>query len=73
MAKLRVSLTITEDELLKWYRQDAQDVYAIAHDGSSVRFPANILQPYVSHSGVQGTFEIEFDEYGKFRSIARLA
>ncbi|WNM59743.1 DUF2835 family protein [Candidatus Nitrospira allomarina] len=35
-------------------------------------FPARVLRPFVSHQGIQGTFEITFDAGLKFHSI-RLA
>ena len=73
MAVIRVDIAISEDDYLRWYRGDANQVYTVTREGVSVKFPANILQPFITHSGIYGTFEIEFDDHGKFRSIERLA
>ena len=72
MPQLRINLNISRDEYLKWYSATAQHVITTALDGRKVRFPANVLQPFVTYSGVRGLFEIEFTESGKFRSIQRL-
>jgi len=42
-------------------------------DGKTVHFPANILRPFVTHDGVQGTFAIYFDDNNKFKDIKRLS
>ena len=70
--RIVINLTISKDEYLKWYQAAAQNVIAKAIDGRMVQFPANVLQPFVDHSGVRGLFEIEFSEVGKFRSIQRI-
>ena len=72
MPRVQLSLNINRDEYLKWYGALAHNVVATAMDGRKVQFPANVLQPFVSHLGVQGVFEIEFSDEGKFRSIQRL-
>lgn len=67
-----LSLTISADEYIKVYRGAGKQV--LAHDihGRSVRFPANILQCFVTRQGISGLFEIIFDCDGKYRSIRRL-
>lgn len=73
MPRLRVNINLSQDEYLKWYRGSAKEVVTKAMDGRTVKFPANVLQPFVSHNGIQGIFEIVFTESGKFRSIIRLS
>ena len=73
MKKILVDLIISRDEYLRWYQGSAKTVAAHALDGRSVRFPVNILQPYVSHSGINGRFEITFSDAGKFVNIERVA
>ena len=70
--RIIVDLRITADEWLRIYRGEAYQVSARSRDGRSVRFPARILQPYVAHDGVRGSFLIEFDERGKFQRIHKL-
>ena len=64
-----LDLAISADEFLRLYQGAASQVLARANDGQSVRFPANILRPFVHHDGVHGRFVITFDETGKLLSI----
>jgi len=40
--------------------------------GRRVRFPANILRPFVTLEGIQGRFIIRFDSDSRFQGIDRL-
>lgn len=72
MTELFVSLAISSDEYIKHYQGVGCTVHTRAHTGESIRFPANILQSYITHHGIRGTFCIVFDEYKKFKSITRV-
>jgi hypothetical protein len=67
-----VNLAISADEFQRLYEGNVKTVLAQSIDGRRIRFPANILRPFVLHTGVQGTFQIEFDDENRFSSIARL-
>ncbi|MEM8983901.1 MAG: DUF2835 domain-containing protein [Pseudomonadota bacterium] len=68
-----VSLAIAADEYLRVYSGTARHVQTIANNGQSVRFPASILRPFVTHTGVHGRFEIRYGDNGRFEAINRLA
>lgn len=70
---IHVPITIGREEYLKVYQGSARNVFAHDVSGRSVSFPAKILQPFVTHSGIQGLFAIRFSEAGKFLSIERIA
>jgi hypothetical protein len=72
MEKITLDLIITADEWLKLYKGSTRVVRATSRDGKNVRFPANILHKFVTREGIQGSFEIYFDENGKFQGITRL-
>ena len=72
MSHLIVPLHISHDDYLSWYNGSVKMVAAESIDGKMVHFPANILRPFVTHDGVQGTFAIYFDENNKFKEIKRL-
>lgn len=72
MHSIAVDLTITADEYLKHYQIGGAMVVTRSRDGRTVRFPANILQRFVTHSGVTGSFKIQFDPEGKFTAVERL-
>lgn len=67
-----INLAISSEEFQRLYEGSAKDVFARSVDGRSIRFPANILRPFVLHAGIRGTFQIEFDEENRFKAITRL-
>jgi hypothetical protein len=67
-----VPLKIYPDEFQRLYEGNVRDVSARSIDGLSVRFPANILRPYVTHAGIVGTFTIHFSDENKFHSIEKI-
>ena len=71
MKSLVLRLAIRKDELLRLYSGDARAVIAVAENGQTVRFPANILREYVDHDGVHGRFRIALAEDGKFSALSR--
>jgi hypothetical protein len=68
-----VRLVISAEEFQRLYEGSAKTVFAHSIDGRSIRFPAGILRPFVLHTGIRGTFQINFDEDNRFHSIERLA
>ena len=72
MRSIIIDLSISSEEYLKRYQQPAAPVRTHSRDGRSIRFPANILQPFVTHSGIQGSFRIQFDGKGKCCGVERL-
>ena len=70
--KVIVDVHISSEELLKLYEGMAKNARIMARDGRYILFPAHILRPYVTRSGVHGTFAIYFDETMKFQRIIRL-
>ncbi|WP_026225219.1 DUF2835 domain-containing protein [Teredinibacter turnerae] len=69
--QVEIQLTINADEYLKMYQGRANDVVARSVDGRRVRFPARILQRFVTREGVGGAFVITFDDANRFQSIQR--
>lgn len=72
MKSIIVNIAISADEFQRLYEGNVKTVFAHSIDGRSIRFPAGILRPFVLHTGVRGTFEIEFDEENRFKAIKRL-
>ncbi|HSX52107.1 MAG TPA: DUF2835 domain-containing protein [Cellvibrio sp.] len=72
MKNIIVNLSISAEEFQRLYEGSAKTVFARSIDGRSIRFPAGILRPFVLHSGIRGTFQIDFDEDNRFQSIQRL-
>lgn len=70
--RLHVVLSIPANVIHSYYNGAVREVAATTVDGRVVRFPANILRPFVTHDGVHGEFEIEFDANHRFVAIHRL-
>lgn len=69
---IEVYLNINAKKYLLLYKGVARNVLATSVDGRSVRFPAKILQPFVTRSGVNGRFLIHFSDDGRFSHIQQL-
>ena len=72
MNQITVDLAVSAQDYQSYYSGQIKQVVAYTVDGRRVRFPANILQHVVSHEGVYGRFQIDFDNEGKFLSIVRV-
>ena len=72
MRSIIVQLRIGADEFQRLYTGTIKDVVSRSQDGLRVRFPANILRPYVTHDGVSGRFHIHFDDDNRFQGIEKI-
>lgn len=70
--KIKISIGIPADEYLRIYQGSARFIQAISTEGKRVRFPANILQPFVTREGVYGDFAIVCDAQHRFKNIIRV-
>lgn len=70
--KIQVRLNIPPAVYESYYHGTVREVVAVSVDGRRLRFPANILQSFVLHDGVNGLFEIEFNQDNKFVAIRRI-
>ncbi len=70
--KTRFSLNISSDQYLAYYQRTVNDVSVVASDGRRIQFPANLLQKFVTHEGIQGVFEMEFDDQHKLIEMRKL-
>ncbi len=72
MSDILFSLSLTADEYLPYYQGIVKNVQVISHDGRTLRFPANVLRPFVTHGGINGTFVLEYDHNNKFKAVRRV-
>ena len=71
--QITFTIHISTEEFLEYYRGSAKNVVLILRNGQTIQFPANILQPFVSHDGVHGQFILRFDNQHKLVDIKRLS
>ena len=67
-----IQLDISTTDFHRYYSQKINSVITTSHTGQKVQFPANVLQPFISHAGVQGRFKLVVDQNSKFKSIDRV-
>ncbi|MEJ2418783.1 MAG: DUF2835 domain-containing protein [Exilibacterium sp.] len=72
MTSIVVDLCISPEQFQRLYTGTARSVLVRARDGRRIRFPAQILRPFVTHEGVRGSFCVEFDQNHRFTHIKKL-
>ena len=72
MRNVTISISISAQDYLAHYQGTVKEVVARSSDGRNIRFPSTILQPFVSHEGISGTFVIRFDDNNKFQDIQKI-
>jgi hypothetical protein len=70
MSAIEVDIHLSSDEVQRAY-QGVENVYAVALDGRSIRFPVKILWQFIGHNGIHGRFLIRFGPDGKFSEVMR--
>jgi hypothetical protein len=68
----RFRLNISSNDYLRFYQAASKFVQARTEQGLLIKFPAEHLRPHVSHDGIQGLFELESSEQGKFIALRRI-
>ena len=66
------SISLGESEILAFYDGSKSRIRVIAKDGRVVSLPWKALQPFVTSSGLRGTFTINYDAAGRWTKIRRL-
>ena len=72
MPRIHTYLNLDIDECMKYYSGRATVVLARSLDGRIIQFPATLMRTHVTATGIQGLFELEYDNMGKaleFRKI----
>jgi hypothetical protein len=73
MPSVKFNLAISSTEYTNYYNGSAQQVMCTSTDGQKIVFPAAKLRPFVTHSGIYGLFEIEFDGSNKFMQMRKIS
>jgi hypothetical protein len=59
--KITMDISISADEMLKWYTGHAQQAIITSRDGRSVALPVTLLHPFLTREGVHGRFVLYHD------------
>lgn len=72
MQTMRFSVDISAEKYLAYYAGAAKFIRVVTEDGRTLKFPAAELQKFVTHEGIQGRFEIIFNDQHKLLKLTRL-
>jgi hypothetical protein len=72
MPSIIVDISLPKEQYLKVYQSYIRQVKAVARNGKTVRFPINVLKPFLGHQGIHGTCQLSFDDDNKFTGIEEL-
>ena len=72
MSEVIISLSLSAEKYLEYYRGYATGVIAYDTWGRRIQIPANILRPFVTSQGIHGHFRVRFNSNNKFQSIERV-
>ena len=73
MKRMTFSMKLSAEKYLRYYQGSASAVIVQADDGRTLKFPINAIQKFVTRDGIEGRFEIIFDDNNKMQSLNRLA
>ncbi|MBN2297664.1 MAG: DUF2835 domain-containing protein [Deltaproteobacteria bacterium] len=73
MNRIRFRLSISAETYKRYYSGEVRYVLARSYDGRRVKFPASYLRRFVSHEGITGEFEIEYDGNNRLKEIRRIS
>lgn len=69
---MRFRLAITADKYLAYYKGIARDIVVRSEDNRNIKFPADAIRKFLTHEGIIGLFEIQFDENNKLIKIIKI-
>ncbi len=68
---VRFRLSLSAEKYLAYYKAKAKSIAVRSIDNKNIIFPANAVRQYLTHDGIYGLFEIEFDENNKLIKIKK--
>jgi hypothetical protein len=67
-----IIIQLTKEQVRQYYKGIATRLQCFDQDGRRMDLPIDIFLKYVSHNGIFGTFEIAYDERGKFKYLQKI-
>lgn len=72
MPSLELDIALSAERLRAVYQGQANRVLLRSRDGRRVSLPAHHLRPFLTHDGVYGSFELEFNSAGELLALRRV-
>ena len=72
MAKVTIDVSLPAHKYKEMYQGSVKYLVAKSRDGRMIQLPLLSFQRFVTHKGVYGAFEVEFDENRKLININKI-
>jgi len=72
MAKIVLSVALPAFKYEAMYAGSAKNLVANSLDGRKVQLPLFAFQRFVTHQGINGVFEVEFDDSNKLIGVTQI-
>lgn len=69
---IRFHLALPAEKYLAYYQGKARDIVVRSEDNRNIKFPASAIRNFLTHDGIFGLFEIQFDENNKLIRIKQI-
>lgn len=73
MSRVVLDISLSREQILLIYQGAARRALLYSRDGRSISLPVHHLQPFISHTGIHGSFVMEFDPQGSLLALRRLS
>lgn len=73
MGTVVLDISLSAEQLQLVYKGQVNRIMAKARDGRRISLPAQPFRAFLTHTGIFGTFEVQFDDAGKLISLNKLA
>jgi len=70
--KYRFYMSLNRDKYMEYYAGQASCIRVRTEEGPTIQFPASVVKPWITHHGIDGYFQIEFDENHKLIEMKKL-
>lgn len=72
MGKIVLDVDLSAYKYKEMYKGTKKFLLARSRDGRNVQMPLDLFRPFLTHQGIFGSFEVEFDENRKLVDIKKL-
>ncbi|MCZ6804469.1 MAG: DUF2835 family protein [Proteobacteria bacterium] len=62
---IRFHLAIPADKYLSYYQGRVRNIIVRSENNRNIKFPASAIRSFLTHDGIFGLFEIQYDENNK--------
>ncbi|MBQ0712009.1 MAG: DUF2835 domain-containing protein [Porticoccus sp.] len=70
---IRFRLALSSEKYLAFYQGKARNIVVRSEDNRNIRFPASAVRGFLTHDGVFGLFEIQFDKEHKLIGVKQIS